>query len=476
MIPRLVQLVLIFIAVQSLFSVPYLSLELVLGHGGVVPVAVATGVAVCLLVAIRASASRWFRLRATIEHLVTSVSAAKWLLLLAGIGVAARLAWILLFPAPFRSDGSVYFSIAKQLSEAGVYRDPRGEYAFWPPGYPIFLLPFIKIFGTGDWVPIIANLCLYVGSLAVVYDLARRCAGEVAARLATLITAAWPNYIFAAGTASKELLLVTLVPLALLLYVRAADERGRLRAAGYSALSGTVFALASLTQPGLVLLPASLIGYEMVRRSAMVPAALRVGLVVVVMTALVGAWTIRNLMVLGSPVLATNGGSTFYRANNPLATGGHTDHGERSLEGLGELERHRRGLEYGKEWIRSHPADFLKLAWRKQVLFLGDDGAGVYETLKRGLEIGDARYFLLKMVSNLFWLVLWFFILAGLVRGGGAFAPGAAAPSLLGLAVIYFWLLDSVFESGARHHIPLIGILSVLAALGTGARSSEPQR
>jgi 4-amino-4-deoxy-L-arabinose transferase-like glycosyltransferase len=400
------------------------------------------------------------------------------LLLLAGIGIAVRIGWILLFPAPFRSDGSVYFTLARQLSELGTYRDPRGEFAFWPPGYPFYLLPFIKAFGAHHWVPIIANFALYVGSLFVVYDLARRCGGSTAPRLATLIAAAWPNYIFASGTASKELLLVTLVPLALLLYFRASDAVSRIHATGLLALSGAVFALASLTQPGLLLLPSILIGYEMTRRTAIGAAAIRVGLVVGVLAILIGLWTYRNFVVLGSAVLiSTNGGSTFYRANNPLATGGYTERGERSLDGLGELERHRRGLEYGTEWIRSHPMDFLKLAWRKQVLFLGDDGEGVYETLKRGLEIGDARYFWLKMVSNLFWLVAWLLILAGFIRGGGASAPQLASTCALGLTVAYFWLIDSVFESGARHHMPLIGILAVLAAIGHGvATVGRPRR
>ena len=252
------------------------------------------------------------------------------------------------------------------------------------------------------------------------------------------------------------------------------EARGRAQAIGYSGLSGAAFALTSLTQPGLLLLPSILVGYEMVRRGPIAAAAIRVGFAVLVMLVLVGSWAYRNSVVLGSSlIISTNGGSTFYRANNPLATGGYTERGERSLEGLGELERHRRGLEYGKEWIRSHPSDFLKLAWRKQILFLGDDGEGVYETLKRGLGIGDRRYFLLKMISNLYWLALWCLILAGLIRGRSAFAPGVAGPTLLGLAILYFWLIDSVVESGARHHMPLIGVLSVLAVLGSGTHAAD---
>ena len=33
------------------------------------------------------------------------------------------------------------------------------------------------------------------------------------------------------------------------------------------------------------------------------------------------------------------------------------------------------------------------------------------------------------------------------------------------LAVLYLFAIDSVFESGGRHHVPLIGMLAVLAAI-----------
>ncbi len=41
------------------------------------------------------------------------------------------------------------------------------------------------------------------------------------------------------------------------------------------------------------------------------------------------------------------------------------------------------------------------------------------------------------------------------------------------LTILYFWAIDSVFESGARHHTPLVGLLAILAASLAGA---EPRR
>lgn len=45
------------------------------------------------------------------------------------------------------------------------------------------------------------------------------------------------------------------------------------------------------------------------------------------------AWTVRNCTIFGTLVIiSTNGGDVFYRANNPLATGGFTPIGEKDLK------------------------------------------------------------------------------------------------------------------------------------------------
>ena len=50
---------------------------------------------------------------------------------------------------------------------------------------------------------------------------------------------------------------------------------------------------------------------------------------------------------------------------------------------------------------------------RKQVVYLGDDAFGPYESLKRDLDPSVALYASAKGVSNLFWLALWTVLLLG---------------------------------------------------------------
>src|SRR5205823_4707762 len=141
-------------------------------------------------------------------------------------------------------------------------------------------------------------------------------------------------------------------------------------------------------------------------------------------------------------VISTNGGDVFYRANNPLATGGYIQRGEKDLVSLdvGEVERSRMGYELGKSWIRQNPDAFLALAMKKQILFLGDDAIGAYESLKRATDSNTLAYVGAKAVSNAFWLLLWLAIFAAWYVRKDAFAQPRMAIMLL--AVLYLLAID----------------------------------
>ena len=224
-----------------------------------------------------------------------------------------------------------------------------------------------------------------------------------------------------------------------------------------------ILGFATLVQPSYMLMPialflSELLGGVCVRKALIRTILIIIGLIIVVMP-----WSIRNVQMLGQVVLvSTNGGDVFYRANNPLATGGYVAHGEVSLN-LPELEKNREGYRLGLEWIKNHPIDFLQLAVRKQVLFLGDDAAGAYESLKRGRESGDVSgsYALIKAFCNGFWLMLW---IAVFLSPSWRIIHSSTRSLLLMAVFAYPLAIDSIFESGGRHHVPVVVILALVVA------------
>lgn len=392
------------------------------------------------------------------------VPSAIWYPAILAIGIGIRFGWALAYqPAPV-SDGAAYVHLANDLL-AGRQMEIAGTYAYWPPGYPFFLYVWFSLFGNSYWAQVASNVFLYVGAFVVLALLASRWRGSAAARITALIVSIWPAYFSAVGLPDKELLLVLLLPLSLLLYDRTSGLGGNTANVVLPLLSGLVLGFAALTQPSLQLFFLVLVVFEILRRSSLLWAASRLLLVLLGMALAIAPWSVRNYEVFGAPVLLTsNGGYNFYRANNPLASGGWTERGEVDLSEYGELEVSAKGYELGVQWIKENPADFAALSFRKQLRLLGDDSGGFYETLRRGLGMDGLQYLVYKGLSNLFWLALWALLLIGLFRRRREIFSSTSTIVLM-YSFLYFWGIHSVFESAGKYHEPATGLLALLVAL-----------
>jgi 4-amino-4-deoxy-L-arabinose transferase-like glycosyltransferase len=479
---RLLTALFLLVAFEALYTVPKNTWDLAVG--GREPIGILLG----LVFAVAAAGLLWsvrYRLASWAQgagERLVAIPVRLWLLSVIGIGIALRAAWVLLFPAQLTSDGLAYYDLAARLAHGLSYKTPFNEWAEWPPGYPFLLFAHFRLLGVGPWAVNAANLLLFTGSILAVYALARRF-GEATARLATLLLTLWPNLIASAGAATKEMVIIFLLPVLLLLYLRAGEETSPGRAAAMRLVAGMVLGYNTLTQPGILLLAVAFAAYELLLRTPLLRAAARLALLGAGMLLVILPWTYRNYRVLHTPVLVTScGGDVFYRANNPLATGGWIANGERPLRQYDELTRSRLGYQWAKEWIRANPDQFLLLSLKKQVFFLGDDAVGFYETLKRGLGIGGKLYILAKLGSNAYWIGIWALVLTAFLLRWPTDWHRRPEVMLFLLTILYFWAIDSVFESGARHHMPLAGLLAILAASlaaeggSPAARSGEPPR
>lgn len=466
---RLVLAVFLLVTLQALFAVVELSWELVFPEREGLGIGLALGItALAAFLAWRAREPVLARL----GERLAQVPRGRWLAAVLIAGLLLRLGWALAFPAPQTSDAGTYFQLAARLARGDSYVTPlSGTRAEWPPGLPLLLAGTFEIAGIDRSAVILLNLLLFAGLLLTTDALARRLAGEGPARLATLLLALWPNLIASSGIANKEAVVGLALTLSCLLYL----SGSRLGGLG----AGLALGFATLAQPATLLVPfafvaADLFSHVPLRRT--VSSGATWALLLAGMAVVIAPWMVRNERVLGRPVLTTNGGSVFYRANNPRATGGWTPRGERSLAGLGELEASDAGYRWGREWVRENPDDFLALSLRKQILYLGDDAVGFYETLKRGLRMEGPLYPALKLLASAWWWTLWFLVLLGMLRRPPASA-GSPGLLLLVLVFLYFWAIDSVFESGSRHHVPLSAAVAVLASLSLQAsRTPEPSR
>ena len=427
-----------------------------------ISIRVAAGAGVLLFAAIAAVAILRQRGPETTEPGTAPKS--QQILVVIAIGLALRIVWVILVPPVQTSDFHRYLGAARNLLATHTYyEDLMGHHfrAFTPPGLPFFLAAGMRILGDHSWVPAVLNCFLYLLTSVMIGVIASRVAGWSAALWAVFLYAIWPSDIALTGLAASEPLFLCLFLFACLFLFLPEREAFR-----WSAACGIAAGLATLTRPTALTTPVLWIGMLLIlgRGTRKVKS---VAVATLLLILVVAPWAIRNDHVLGTLVpVSTNGGDVFYRANNPSATGSWTAKGDRDLsQYLGdEVRWNQVGFAWGKEWIASHPAGFLKLAVKKQDTFLGTDETGEYWALKRPYPEKTKTENIAKWVSDLWWFLIWIVLAYSLLRYRRSYLRVPELTCLL-LPFLYFLYIHSVFESQDRYHIPGVPFVLIACAL-----------
>jgi 4-amino-4-deoxy-L-arabinose transferase-like glycosyltransferase len=450
------------VTVEALFSVPLLTWERATGgryrHFGL---ALSLLMTACVVLFVRRRLPFLVNTAQELGRHVSRIPTAQWILLCFTAGIVLRTLWFLLFSTPIEDDPLDYYRLAVNLMQRGAYAmGPNGSSSFLPPGLPLVLAASFKVFGIHTWSVFAMNALLFGVTLMLVDRLAARIGNRASARLSVLLVGIWPAYAAWAALPNKSEVLIPLLALALLAYARAGLPGPTMRDPWlWVAVAGVAVGYASLTQPSMLLLPVVFLSFEWVRNERAWPAIQRVGTVGIAMALVVLPWTVRNYSVLHQWVLvSSNGASVFYRANNPLATGGYTPQGA-----AGRGQEH--GYKLGMEWIAANPGRFLRLALRKQVLFLGEDTYGVLASVRSDEGKHSVRFVAAKGICQLFWGFLWLVLLAVIWSASRRTRLRTPQAALLMLPCIYLYLIHSVLESDDRFHEPLLAILAVLGGL-----------
>ena len=381
------------------------------------------------------------------------------------LGLLLRIVWILLVPPVQYSDMVKYWDSAQRLLEKHSYYNVYYGHVLLaqrPPGYPFLLAAAMALFGHSRSIPALINLISYVLASLATYSIAHQYINKHAALLAITLLAFWPSQIAFTGLALTEPLSMGLYVASVWALLKATENGWR-----YAVLTGLLTGIGILVRPSLLLVPclwalyaiASPTKCKLILWNSIVSLFV-VGLVIV-------PWSVRNYVVLGEVVpVSTNGGDVFYRSNNPLASGGYTENGERDLSALigNEILWEKTGYTWGKEWIKENPLAFLKLAIKKQGILLGDDTEGVYSTLKMGHGKVGFSYLLLASISNAWWMVVWFLAAVGSLRWRSMLKEFSEWPLFFWM-IFYMVAVHSVYESQSRHHMVFGGVLVIIAGL-----------
>lgn len=232
-------------------------------------------------------------------------------------------------------DGYSYFSVTPTGVVEGFV--PGAAYlpgAFMPPAYVMVVAAatvLARALSLGPdgvvWIVRVANTLLAAVGLLGLFVLVRALAGENAARIACLVLAVLPTFVYLTTQVSAANLYL---PLEIWLLAGLAVLAGGATRRRVLAVAVGLGLLCLLRSEAVVLIPLVAIWAAVFARPLVTDrrSRLAVGAVVVIVAAVLpAAWAVRNTAVLGEPVLttATTGGFNLWIGNHPGASGSQKD-------------------------------------------------------------------------------------------------------------------------------------------------------
>ncbi len=355
---------------------------------------------------------------------------------------------------PLHGDAASYDQIVRSLLAGGGYAGESGQpTAFWPPLYPFFLTGVYSVFGYHLLAARLVQAFLGAITVATTSLVAGEISGRRVGTIAGLGMALYPHLIYFGAWLTAEALYLSLLGLALLTAVRL---RRRPHLAAFAAL-GALLGLAILAKPSaLMLLPLIclwvLVGFPSTRCARRMQ---YLGMLLLMSVMVVAPWTARNYFTFGDVVLvSTNGGYTFYGANNADAFGGHRERFPPALAGLTEVEAEGEYYRQGLRWILSNPDRYAWLVGRKLVRLVSPLSVASFE---HDFPLPQAG--LVKTAYGVFLLAA----LAGLLR---------SLPRWRQVLILYILPVSTLasavlFYGDARYTLPAVPALVIFAACST---------
>lgn len=260
------------------------------------------------------------------------------------------------------SDAAYYHLAARKIVEDWRFPFDRsqvehyGRLGWWPPLYPFFLASIYAVFGVAHRAAVIAQVFLGTCVCGLVFGLGKRAADDRTGRLAALLVAVDPTYIFLTNILASENLYVFWLALGLWFVGRDPSRRTQVAAGlvlGWGALTRAI----GLGVPWIVAL-----GQRRKVAAWLVGASL----------AAVLPWTLRNAIVAGSPALVCfGGGLNFYYGHNAQGPG-YRDLSQTPMAHLTTQSGiDRMGYRLGFEHLAKAPVGFLSRGARKVASLFG---------------------------------------------------------------------------------------------------------
>jgi len=374
---------------------------------------------------------------------------------------------VLLRPEP-RYDALFVLREAMTLARTGRL----SELTYYPPLQIWFYALVFRIFGPGVLAAQLGNVVWAAGTVWLVYLLGRQCGAGRREEAAALLWALYPSFLLYILVTPYYFYTYTFFILANAWLLLRSLQGGSGR---HAFLAGVAGGLGALTKPVLLLVPVQALVFYLLaarrwRRAVALWAACVLGF-----TVILAPWSWRNLKVFHTWVpVCTSGGFVLYSANNPESNGLYSPLPDQVQVGSAAeiLAASREAAGKAWEFIRRNPGKFLRLSARRFLYTWGNEATygelvnvrGRYSPALDRVVSALAQWGWSTVVT--LWLVGGWRVLRGREKWG-------LCGVLAAILVLTHGMVYLVFEGGARHHLPLVPLLLIVAV---GSVCGDEQR
>ncbi|MBV4418103.1 hypothetical protein KM800_01970 [Clostridium tyrobutyricum] len=312
------------------------------------------------------------------------------------IGIVLCALWIIFINSTPFSDFDYYYKMAVTIANGGLWGD-----TYTSVGYSIVLGGIFKLFGASVLKAKIFNIILtfisYLSFKSILFKLDLK---TIDRKILFALFVFIPNNIFYNSILGTELLFTVVLLIITNLYM----SEVKFKYFWIGVLSG----INTMIKPFFIIIFFAIFLVEIIMHKKIV-GSVKNALIVLVMTVIViSPWIYRNSKLIGQfTYVSNNGGIVLYINNNSQNSKGRwmaANAVEKSIVNTSKYKNANMTVKNkmlsasAKEWIKSHPAKFIELGFKRlfNTYFVGDDI--VYSTYASGISTGF-RYFLIAYAN-----------------------------------------------------------------------------
>ena len=378
------------------------------------------------------------------------------------LAIVLRIIWAILISTVPVSDGRAYNILAHTLVDHHVYGWSAAEpSAFWPPGTSIVYAALYFLFGYRFLPIVIFNIICSTLIVGLTILLGRIFFDRVTAITAGVLMAIWPSEIAYVTILASELPFTLLVLLGMTVWF---SERWTKSARAIA--SGLLFGAATYFRSVALLLPIALLFTEISDWQKFRNRLSTAALAMIIAFAIIAPWSIRNFGIFGhTQLLTTSDGVNLWMGNNPEATGFYMTP-PADTDGMNEYDQNHLLGERAKQYIMTNPASFiLRTIEKAGLLHAGETIAVYWNTDGIRQRFGEAALFPLKIIMEVFWLLVLLLALAAIIIMAYQHGIIRAFTHPAVLVWLYFTMVYAAILVADRFHFPSHPLIAMLAAM-----------